>query len=214
MTGMGRMPGFTWIVVLMSSTDCYQSKVEIGEGPMDTKKVFALTMSGPDSGAVDILTGFPNQFELHILTSLRQIIRAVELHSRKLEHDFQITGPQLSCLLAVRMHGPITVSRLAGKIFLSPGTVVGISDRLEEKNLIRRVRSRKDRRLVEISITERGEEMIGCTPPLMQEALSMALKKMPDTERVGISVALEKLVALMEAGDPSNGGFPPPERLR
>ncbi|MBN1140339.1 MAG: MarR family transcriptional regulator [Deltaproteobacteria bacterium] len=140
-----------------------------------------------------------DQYEYRILRSLRQIIRAVEVHSRKLDHDFQITGPQLSCLMVIREHGPIAVTRLAEKAFLSPGTVVGITDRLEEKDLVRRVRSKKDRRLVEIGITEAGEKLIGRTPPPLQGTLTRALKEMPDRERIDIAMALERVVTLMGA---------------
>jgi len=168
---------------------------------MINDKEVVSSVGDPSSGDVPGPQPLPSEFEFQILKSLRQIIRAIEIHSRKLEHDFQITGPQLSCLLVIREKGPITVTHLAEKVFLSPGTVVGISDRLEEKDLIRLVRSKKDRRLVEIAITEAGEKLIGRTPPLMQLALSTALKKMAEQERSDIALALEKLVGLMGAGE-------------
>lgn len=154
--------------------------------------------NGGDSLVVDsVLPVLPNQYEYRILRSLRQIVRAIEIHSRKLEHDFHITGPQLSCLLVIWEKGPIAVTRLAAKVFLSPGTVVGIIDRLEEKSLVQRVRSKKDRRLVEVGITEAGEGLIGQTPHPLQGALGTALRDVPDGERVDIALALEKLVDLM-----------------
>ncbi len=156
-----------------------------------------------------LLPILPNQNEFRILKSHRQIIRAIEIHSRKLEHDFQITGPQLGCLLVIREKGPIAVTRLAARVFLSPGTVVGIIDRLEEKNLVQRVRSKKDRRLVEIGITAEGEEVIARTPHPLQGALGTALRDIPDGERVDIAVALEKLVSLMGAGEIDEAQIPP-----
>ena len=153
-----------------------------------------------NSVAVDHIFHFlANPNEIRILKSLRQIVRAIEIHSRKLEHDFHITGPQMSCLLVIRDNGPIAVTRLAAKVFLSPGTVVGIIDRLEEQHLVQRERSKKDRRLVEIGITDEGENMIGRTPHPLQGALGTALRDIPDGERLDIAVALEKLVDLMGA---------------
>ena len=141
-----------------------------------------------------------DQYELRILRSLRQIIRAVEVYSRKLDHDFQITGPQLACLLVIRERSPISLTHLAESVFLSPGTVVGIVDRLEEKGLVERHRSTKDRRLVEIAITGEGRDLAVKAPSPIHGILASALKKLPEQEQVAIAEALDKLVRLMNAG--------------
>ena len=138
-------------------------------------------------------------YELRILQSLRRIIRAVDIHSHKLSSEHNITGPQLGCLLAVKDGAPLTNSNLAKKVYLSPSTVVGIVDRLEEKGLVCRNRDKKDRRLVYICTTEAGEELIADAPSLLQDTLSSGLVQLPELEQVSITMALEKLVDLMEA---------------
>ncbi len=142
----------------------------------------------------------PSQsYELRILQALRRIIRAVDIHSHKLATKHKITGPQLGCLLAVKESGPITSAKLAQKVYLSPSTIVGIIDRLEEKKLVERNRDSKDRRLIHICITTAGEELIAAAPSLLQETLVNALVELPDEEQISITIALEKLVDLMEA---------------
>lgn len=138
-------------------------------------------------------------YNLRILQSLRRIIRAVEIHSRKLVQSYRITGPQLGCLLAIRETGPVTTTGLAHKVYLSPSTVVGIIDRLEEKGLVVRQRSRADRRQVRIGMTEKGEALSANAPSLLQDTLAEALKKLPETEQISITLSLEKVVDLMEA---------------
>jgi DNA-binding MarR family transcriptional regulator len=159
---------------------------------------------GSTGGGLSAVLAVPpipaDQYELRILKSLRQIIRAVEVHSRKLDHDYQITGPQLACLLVIREKSPISVTRLAEAVFLSPGTVVGIVDRLEEKGLVARNRSKKDRRLVEIAITDAGKRLSDKAPSPIHGILASALKKLPDEEQISIAEALAKLVRLMNAG--------------
>jgi DNA-binding MarR family transcriptional regulator len=143
----------------------------------------------------------PNSsYELRILQSLRRIIRAVEIHSRKLSQKHQITGPQLACLLALQDTGALTTTGLAQKVYLSPSTIVGIVDRLEEKSLVSRQRSQKDRRQVEICITDKGRELAQNAPSPLQDSLAQALKELPELEQVSITLALEKVVDLMEAG--------------
>ena len=138
-------------------------------------------------------------YELRILQSLRRIIRAIDIHSHKLAHVHSITGPQLSCLLAVKENGPLTSGNVAKEIYLSPSTVVGIIDRLEKKGLVARTRNSTDRRQVHVSITPKGEKLIADTPALMQDTLAKAIVQLPELEQVSITMALERLTELMEA---------------
>ncbi|BCR04277.1 hypothetical protein DESUT3_13460 [Desulfuromonas versatilis] len=138
-------------------------------------------------------------YELRILQSIRRIIRAVEIHSRKLTQDHDITGPQLGCLLALAEEGPLTTTQLARKVYLSPSTIVGIVDRLESKALVTRQRGSQDRRQVRIGVTEAGEALVASAPSPLQETLAESLKGLPELEQVSITLALEKLVDMMEA---------------
>ncbi|MEZ4598968.1 MAG: MarR family transcriptional regulator [Syntrophotaleaceae bacterium] len=159
----------------------------------------------PTSGAQNKSAGV---CESRIVRSLRRIVRGIELHSRKLVIDHQITGPQLACLLALQAEEPLTVKKLAQQAFLSPSTVVGIVDRLEEKGLVKRCRSCNDRRSVFITVTEAGHRLLAAAPSPIQESLTHAIKGLPEEEMVAITIALEKVVDLMESFDCK--GDPPP----
>jgi len=138
-------------------------------------------------------------YDLRILQALRRIIRAVDIHSRRLSTQHKITGPQLACLLTIKEHSPLTSANLAKKVYLSPSTVVGIIDRLEDKKLVERKRDSKDRRQVYIYITKAGRVLIAAAPSLLQDTLSTSLIELPEIEQVVITSSLEKLVDLMEA---------------
>ncbi len=139
-------------------------------------------------------------YELRIFQSLRRIIRAIEIHSQKLAQTHQITGPQLGCILAIGENGSLTTTKLAQTVFLSPSTVVGIVDRLEKKGLVARTRGLQDRRQVQIGLTESGKLLAQSAPSPLQDTLADALKGLPELEQVSITLALEKVVDLMEAG--------------
>lgn len=138
-------------------------------------------------------------YELRILQSLRRIIRAIETHSQSLSQQHQVTGPQLACLLAVRDHGSLTTTKLAQAVFLSPSTVVGIVDRLIEKGLACRERGSQDRRQVLITLTEEGDILVNNAPSPLQETLTTGLRHLPELEQVSITLALEKVVDLLNA---------------
>jgi len=138
-------------------------------------------------------------YDLRVLQSLRRIIRAVDLHSRQLAMQYDITGPQLACLLVVNEQGPLTTSSLARQVYLSPSTIVGIVDRLEQKGLALRKRNSVDRRVVNIEVTQKGRKLVHSAPSPLQASLANALQNLPKPEQAAISRALEKIIALMEA---------------
>jgi len=139
-----------------------------------------------------------NGHDRRILQSLRRIIRAVEIHSRKLSAHHKITGPQLVCLLAAAERGPMKASELARQVHLSPSTIVGILDSLSQKGLLRRERDDRDRRLVRVTITEKGRAVAKNAPSPLQDKLSEGLARLSDAERATISHALERVVEMME----------------
>ncbi|MFQ5508211.1 MAG: MarR family winged helix-turn-helix transcriptional regulator [Leptospirillia bacterium] len=158
----------------------------------------------PQSGDIPVLDEVPeasaSTYETRILRSLRQIIRATALYSRDLQARHQVTVPQLTCLTAIAEHEPATTTRIAREVQLSPSTVVGIIDRLENANLVRRERDTVDRRVVNITLTEDGLRLVAKSPSPLQDVLARALETLPDLERVTIALSLEKLVALLEVG--------------
>ncbi len=156
------------------------------------------------SGGTDLLVDSTSppapatRYDLRVLQSLRQIIRAIDQHSRQLLGEYNITGPQLISLLIIEEHEPVTATAIAGHIHISPSTVIGILDRLEAKGLIRRERDKKDRRLVQITLTDQGRGLIISAPSPLQGTLAEAMDKLPESELVTIVESFDRIVALMQ----------------
>jgi DNA-binding MarR family transcriptional regulator len=140
-----------------------------------------------------------------VMAALRRIIRAIDLHSRSLVHRYGLTGPQLIVLKELVESSPLTVGQLARAVNLSPATVTGILDRLELKALVERLRSTSDKRKVMVSHTPKAAEIVAAAPPLLQEHFTAALGALSDWEQTQILSSLQRIVALMEAGDVDAG---------
>lgn len=123
----------------------------------------------------------------------------MDIHSRQLKQKYNITAPQLVCLLTIVEQKSLTVATLAKEIHLSPSTVVGILDRLEDKGFILRNRDSKDRRVVRIQASEKGLEFADSAPSPLQDKFDTSLSKLSDLEQVTISLSLQRIVELMEA---------------
>lgn len=141
----------------------------------------------------------PLTTEEQILVALRQIIRAVDLHSRQLVDRAGLTGPQLVLLrAAVRLQKP-SAGELARAIHLSQATVTGILDRLEKRGLIERVRSGRDRRSIFVQITPQGEAQLRAAPSGLQEQFLQELGRLEHWEQTNILATLQRIVSMMEA---------------
>ena len=141
----------------------------------------------------------PVQYDRRVLQALRHIIRAFDLHSRQLEANHQLTAPQLLCLLAIQEREPISVSAIAVQVHLSSSTVIGILDRLQAKGLIRRDRDLHDRRLVRVSLTDPGRELVRHAPSPLQTRLLEGIRALPEADAVALAESLERIVDLMGA---------------
>jgi DNA-binding MarR family transcriptional regulator len=141
------------------------------------------------------------RYDLQILQSIRRIMRAVDIYSRKLRTKFELTTPQLICLNAIVESESLTVSQIADKVYLSPSTVVGILDRLELRKLITRERSTTDRRVVNINSTKAGIEIYQNAPSALQDNLHKALLELPVLEQATIALSIKRVVDLMEVSE-------------
>lgn len=134
-----------------------------------------------------------------VVVSLRRIIRAIDLRSRFLVASYGLTGPQLTVLRELSVHGGVSVGELTRAIHVSQATVTGILDRLTKRDLVRRKRSETDRRRVHVWLTDLGEQLLADAPPLLQEEFTIQFGKLDDWEQTQVLSALQRVVAMMEA---------------
>ena len=141
----------------------------------------------------------PNELEDSIVASIRRIIRAIDLQSRRLQDRHKLTGPQLATLRTAQKLGRLSISALARAVHLSQPTVSGIVSRLERQGLIARQRSEGDKRNVEIEVTEAGLVVLDEAPSLLQERFRAELARLEEWERHWMLSALERIASMMDA---------------
>jgi len=136
-----------------------------------------------------------------VLVALRQIIRAIDLHSKKLERESGLTGPQLLVMKAIIQADPATAGQVAREVNLSQATVTSILDRLERKVYLCRERSNEDKRKVLIHLTEAGRVVLEQAPALMQENFILGFERLEEWEQSLILSSLQRVANMMKAGD-------------
>lgn len=136
-----------------------------------------------------------------VLTALRRIIRATDLHSKQLSREVGLTTPQVVVLQAVRDLGEVTTGQLSRRVSLSQGTVTTILDRLESRGLVERYRSAADRRIVHSRLTRRGRAVLRRAPPLLHERFTDAFRRLSPMRQNRILATLDEVAAMMGAAE-------------
>lgn len=142
-----------------------------------------------------------------VLIALRKIIQAIDLNSKKLVKRVGLTGPQLVILQYISSAKRISVGEVAKNVSLSQGTVTGIIERMEKRDLVTRQRGRQDKRRVMVEVTKTGKKLLASAPPVMQESFLKKFKKIEPWEQTMILSALQRLVFLMDAKSISAAPF-------
>ncbi|MFA7566820.1 MAG: MarR family transcriptional regulator [Alkalispirochaeta sp.] len=133
----------------------------------------------------------------YVLSTLRQIIRAIDIHSRKLSKQFGLTGPQLIVISEIGRYGTMTIGDLARRISLSQATVTTILDRLELKELAKRTRDKKDKRRVFVDITDEARRILETHPNFLQEAFVRRFNMLEEWEQTLILSSIQRIAAMM-----------------
>lgn len=71
-----------------------------------------------------------------------------------------VTLPQYRALVVLASRGPQGVADLAGSLDVNPSTATRMCDRLVRKGLVKRARSRTDRRVVRLVLSDTGRELV------------------------------------------------------
>ncbi len=138
---------------------------------------------------------------------LHTYLRVSQLMSRHFRSYFSkqdLTFPQAMVLTALGEEGEMPISRLAQSIGSANSTVSGIVDRLERMGLVERVRSKHDRRVIYVALTDRSRAMEQTMEPDVNEQMGRMLTQLSKRELDEIGAALDTLERVLEKNTEEN----------
>jgi len=140
-----------------------------------------------------------NSLEDEVLVSLRRIIRATDIYSRRLSKETGLTTPQLVVIRAIAAMSEPTVSEIAAHVSLSLATVTTILNRLEASGLLRRERSSVDRRRINVSLTDQGRSLGSSAPDPLQDRFAQRFRALASWEQHQLVASLDRIANMMDA---------------
>ncbi|MBW4527138.1 MAG: MarR family transcriptional regulator [Phormidium tanganyikae FI6-MK23] len=107
-----------------------------------------------------------------------------------------LTAPQFDVICTLGNTSGMFMNQLAEKTLVTKGTLTGIIDRLEQKNLVRREVPPENRRCFLIVLTPEGEELFDKIFPTHVEYLKQKFDRLTPTELDEIKSALQRLKSI------------------
>lgn len=115
---------------------------------------------------------------------------------KKLESDLGkigLTPPQFYVLATIGYAGSLPFGEIGAKMMVTVSNLTGIVDRLEEKKLVLRKRDETDRRVVHVTLTEKGTKLYKSTIPLFEKSISEIFSSLDLTNQKKLSALLRNL---------------------
>lgn len=134
-----------------------------------------------------------NPYFDRIQKSLQIVIHKMQPKLLESMNALGVTSTQFFVLGFLKKQGSCKVTQLAEMMGVKPSAVTLLVDRLEENGLVLREHDKKDRRVVNISLTEHGDEKL---KKVMEERKAIAeryLSHLTEEELMVMATLTEKL---------------------
>jgi DNA-binding MarR family transcriptional regulator len=104
-----------------------------------------------------------------------------------------LTPPQFYVLATIGYAGSLPFGEIGAKMMVTVSNLTGIVDRLEEKKLVLRKRDETDRRVVHVTLTEKGTKLYKSTIPLFEKSISEIFSSLDLPRQKKLSALLRNL---------------------
>jgi len=143
--------------------------------------------------------------EARALNAYVKLMRASEAVTGRIHRhltDAGLTVTQFGVLEALYSLGPLSQRDIGRKILKSSGNITLVIDNLEKRGLVKRERSKEDRRYYAVDLTATGRKMIGTIFPRHAAKVVEEMKSLTGAEQEELSRLCRKMGL---QGDASEG---------
>lgn len=133
--------------------------------------------------------------------NLRKISAVIKQNGRKILKNYPITSTQFIALQWMKEYDDLTIGELSNKIGLAFSTTTDLVDRMEKNDLVERIRDSNDKRVVRVSVLNKGEEIIIEVIEKRQKYLGEVFAGYSDEEAKNLNDLLDELLIKMNEVD-------------
>jgi DNA-binding MarR family transcriptional regulator len=139
------------------------------------------------------------------MVALRRLVQGLRASAHVAERQAGVSGAQLFVLSELAAEPGMSVRRLSERTLTDPSSVSVVVSRLVAQRLVTARRDDADGRRSILSITRRGQALLGRAPEPYQARLIAALRAMPPSKLRRLRISLSEIVDSVE---PARGAPP------
>lgn len=133
--------------------------------------------------------------ELGCLLGAERRLRGRDQH-RKVEDGLTIA--HVRALFALDKNEPATAGEIAEMARISPASVTGMLDDLERDGIVTRVRSDRDRRRVNVALTDEGRALLKKRRRLWLKRWEAAMAEVPERDLEATTAVMRRIGGLLD----------------
>lgn len=107
-------------------------------------------------------------------------------------------GAHLGALHLIKLHGPLSSRKLGEILHITPGAVTQFVNSLVEEGLVERTPSLEDRRVINLAVTEAGEEKIKRLHAFKRQVFRELYTVLSDEELTNYLAIQQKMTAQLQ----------------
>ncbi|HET55762.1 MAG TPA: MarR family transcriptional regulator [Ignavibacteria bacterium] len=130
---------------------------------------------------------------LDLWTRLSKAHDKVRKEQMKQMAQEKLTAPQFNVLEVLARRGPIPLKRISEELMVTGANITCVVDNLEKEDLVLRVHSKEDRRVINAELTEKGRTKINAILPEYARQMAELTSVLSESEQRQLASLLEKL---------------------
>lgn len=132
---------------------------------------------------------------LELINNISKVSRLIDEFYDKFYKKFKLTRVQFRTLYFLYLKGEegLTVSDLSRKLNVAKSATTNLISRMESNGLVQRISNKDDRRIVIISLTAKGEEIINKVLPSDEDFKLSILDFLTEEEKNGLSKLMSSI---------------------
>lgn len=104
-----------------------------------------------------------------------------------------LTAPQFHVLEVLKNSGPMPLKRISEELMVTGANITCVVDNLEKEDLVRRVPSKEDRRIINAELTDKGREKMEGLFPQYVTNMTEIISVLTEEEQINLARLLARL---------------------
>ncbi len=128
-----------------------------------------------------------------VLVKLFRLVNSIEEQAVKTEEYKNITTNDMHVIEAIGIGSPKNMTAVAKRLGVTTGTLTIAVNGLVKRGFVERVRSEEDRRVVLVSLSEKGKEVFAHHQKFHEEMIEAVVSRLDEGEKGVLEKALKNL---------------------